>query len=223
MMNKPRMILYQFLALAFYEPGESLLEVLTDPNPERLAEAGRRFLGPEGEVLVEKLLELLQDVHGNQKDALVDLKVEYNRLFVGPMPPVCPPYESFYDEERPSEDHGTLFGPSVEAMAQALSAEGLELTLEYAELADHAAIELEFMYYLLSQAEAQKEDAGIYLQKANNFFIEHLAKWLPQFGSQVARESHHPFYRNAGQLLAAVINADLSNLGLHRANINGHR
>lgn len=204
-----RTILYQFLALALYEPAENLFEILENDNPDRLTAAGKEFLGPKGEKLMDSILEALRGKGEEQKDLLLDLKVEYNRLFVGPMPPFCPPYESFYDENLPKEGFGNLMGSTSEAMANALRDEGLELTLDYAELPDHMAIELEFMYYLLSKANAGEQDEELYLQKANAFLREHLSQWLPKFGAMVSQESHHPFYRGIGLLLEATVNADL--------------
>lgn len=203
-----RTILYQFLALALYEPTETLFEVLENDNPKLLAAAAGEFLGSEGNQLMDNILEALRGKGENRKDLLLDLKVEYNRLFVGPMPPVCPPYESYYDENLPKEGLGTLMGPTSEAMANALDNEGLELTLDYAELPDHMAIELEFMYYLLSKANAKDQDAELYRQKADTFLKEHLSQWLPEFGAMVSRESHHPFYRGIGLLLEATINTN---------------
>lgn len=83
------------------------------------------------------------------------------------------------------------------------------MTLEYAELPDHVAIELEFMYYLLSRAYSDAQDAETYLGKANTFLVEHLSNWLPEFGVRVSEKSSHPFYQKAGLLLEAMIKADL--------------
>lgn len=204
-----RMILYQFLALALYEPAENFFAALEGDNPERLTKAARQLLGPRGEQLVEKVLGSFRGPAEKREQLLLDLKVEYNRLFVGPMPPVCPPYESFYDEDRPKEMQRILMGPASEAMAEALRAEGLELTLDYAELPDHMSVQLEFMYYLLARAMAGEEDAGSYLEKANNFLKEHLSQWLPKLGVKVSQETRHPFYQGIGLLLEATVQADL--------------
>lgn len=205
-------ILYQFLALALYEPAENLFEVLANNNPEKLTAAAKEFLGPEGQQLMDSVLASLRGNEENREDLLLDLKVEYNRLFVGPMSPLCPPYASFYDENLPKEGFGTLMGPASEAMANALREEGLELTLDYAELPDHMAIELEFMYYLLSKANAGDQDAELYRQKANTFLKEHLSQWLPEFGVKVSQEARHPFYRGIGLLLESTINADVESV-----------
>lgn len=206
-----RMIMYQFVALAFYEPAESLFEVVEkNAAAQALLEAGVQILGPKGEELTRAALNAMGEPSKSREAELLDLEVEFNRLFVGPMPPVCPPYESVYDQNRSREDLGTMMGPSSEVMAQALRSEGLELTLDYAELPDHAAIELEFMFYLLSRANEHGQDSEIHRQKADAFLRDHLSRWMPQFGAKVSQASRHPFYRNIGDLLAAVISADMA-------------
>lgn len=205
-----RIIMYQFLAMALYEPAENLFAIVEqNDNISSLLEASCSLLGSRGEQLTQAVLAAIRGTGESLEASLLDLEVEYNRLFVGPMPPVCPPYESVFDRNRPSEDQGTMMGPTAEAMDSALRAEGLELTLDYAELPDHMAIEVEFMYYLLSRAVAGENDSGIYLQRANTFLIEHLSQWLPGFGVKVSKESRHPFYQNIGLLLEATINSDL--------------
>lgn len=206
-----RIMMYQFLAWAFYEPTESLFETVENDDVSReLLKAGFQLLGPRGEQLIQTALDAMREISKSRKVELLDIKAEFNRLFVGPMPPVCPPYESVYDQSRPREDRGTMMGPASEAMAQAFHSEGLELTLDYAELPDHVAIELEFMFYLLSWANEQGQDSRTYRQKADAFVKDHLSLWLPQFGAKVSQESRHPFYRNIGDLLSAVIRADLA-------------
>lgn len=208
-----RTMMYQFLALALYEPAESLFEAVEQNDGSQiLLEASRQFLGSQGEKLTEAVIDAMRGTSENLEAALLDLEVEYNRLFIGPMPPVCPPYESVFDMDRPADDKGTMMGPTSEAMASALRSEGLELTLDYAELPDHMAIEVEFMYYLLSRADAGEKDSGIYLERANTFLIEHLSLWLPKFGAKVSQESRHPFYQSIGLLLEATINADLESV-----------
>lgn len=208
--NSHRALLYQFLALALYEPSESLLAVVEENNAKELLAAAKEFIGSPGEKLMQDCLTPLQGQGDNQVSLLQDLRVEYNRLFVGPASPVCPPYESFYDRKRARENWGTLDGPTADAMAQVLREEGLELTLDHAELPDHGAIELEFMYYLLSRGISQDEDSALYLQKAHDFFTDHLSKWLPEFGTDVHQQAKHPFYQGLGLLISAVINKDLN-------------
>lgn len=208
-----RTIMYQFLAMAFYEPAENLFKVLEQSDDTiQLLEASNQFIGPQGEKMMQGIFGALHGINDNREALLLDLKVEYNRLFVGPMPPVCPPYESYFDTVRPIEGQKTLMGPTSEAMDVALGSEGLEITLEYAEFSDHAAIELEFMYYLLSRAYGGEEDSELYLKKANAFLIEHLSSWLPELGAKIYLESRHPFYEGIGLLLEATVKTDMESV-----------
>ncbi len=202
-----RTTLYQFLTLIFYEPSFDLLEDLAQKdNLSMLSEASELYLGQQHKKLITGLLDTLLN---KDETAFFDLKVEYTRLFIGPMAPACPPYESVFDKSRQEEWQGTMAGPTADAMAELLRKEGLGLTLDYAELPDHVAIELEFMYYLLSRAYSGEENSAGYLEKANDFLMGHLAKWLPEFGDLLFQKSQLPFYQSIGLLLQAVIIADL--------------
>ncbi|AGA69156.1 putative component of anaerobic dehydrogenase [Desulfitobacterium dichloroeliminans LMG P-21439] len=208
-----RTILYQFLAMTFYEPADNfLVELEQEDSKKDLLEASRLLLEVKGVELMQEILHTLDGVNNAGKLGHQDLKAEYTRLFLGPMSPACPPYESYFDTNRPQEFQGTLMGPSSEAMEIALAEEGLELTLDYAELSDHVAIELEFMYYLLSRAYAEEKDSDVYLKKANAFFMEHLFPWLPKFGAKLSKESRHPFYKGIGLLLESTVKIDLGSV-----------
>jgi TorA maturation chaperone TorD len=138
---------------------------------------------------------------------LLDLKVDYNRLFVGPAAPLCPPYQSVYDRTRPTVDQGMVLGPTAEAVAEAMRQEGLGVILDHAELPDHAAIILEFMYYLLSRAR-DAENGPEYASRADQFRSQHIAPWLAEFGASVAKNAKHPFYAHAGRLLAQFVSSE---------------
>lgn len=83
--------------------------------------------------------------------------------------------------------------PSAEPMEEILSKEGLAVTLDYAELPDHVAVELEFMYYLMARASADVRESEVYRERADSFFIEPLAPWLSNFGALVVKRSRHLF------------------------------
>lgn len=198
-----RLVLYRMLALALYEPSKALDEML-ESEKERLqiVRAAEALIGQAGVEIVQKLF----DAFHQTTDSL-DLEVEYNRLFVGPAAPRCPPYESVYDQSRTSEELGTTMGPAAEEIQKALRAEGLGVILDHAELADHAAIELEFLIYLMSRAMQSPPEDNIYFDRAVEFRTQHISSWLGEFGNRVAREAQHPFYQEVGRLLEKVIEA----------------
>jgi TorA maturation chaperone TorD len=197
----PRLALYRFLALAFYEPSQSLVDLLeSEEAGAGLAQAADELLGPDGASAAQGFLDayLLSGQSGDQ--ASLDLQVEYNRLFVGPAAPMCAPYQSVYDKSRPNMDRGTMLGPTAEAVAGAMRQEGLAVVLDHAELPDHVAVILEFMYFLLSRA-GDRENGATYTERAAQFSAKHVAPWLAEFGGNVAKQARHPFYAHAGRLL----------------------
>ncbi len=204
-------LLYRLLSLALYEPSAALGNLLTNQEAcSNLEQAAGAVTGAAGAKAVRQMVQAWQSTRR------LDLEVEYNRLFVGPATPPCPPYQSVYDVERSAADYGTMVGPTTEAMEKRLRAEGLGVTLDHAELADHAAVELELMWYLLAKAaETEDEaDAAPYLQRANELAQQHLAPWMTQFGSCVVKEARHPFYRATGKLLEQFVQGQTS---LHAA------
>jgi len=86
---KKRSEIYQILATAFYPPVEEIAErlwthAISQWKPEDMKTV---VLNP------------------------VELRLEYNRLFVGPGALACPPYESVYRRDRPESERGMLMGP----------------------------------------------------------------------------------------------------------------
>ncbi|WP_425804370.1 molecular chaperone [Desulfitobacterium sp. Sab5] len=220
---------YGFLATAFYEPSVNLVELLNNHNEwADIVLAVEELCGAEGELIRELpstlAVKTKVETDSNEEDRagkniklfapeelsaiLQDLRVEYTRLFLGPEPPPCPPYESVYDPNRPLEQKGTILGPATMAMEELLRVEGLAITLEYAEYADHIAIELELMYYLLAKNAKQYSEHKPNIQSANSFLKSRLLPWLPDFGDKLANEAKHPFYRILGRLLTSIINSE---------------
>ena len=115
---------------------------------------------------------------------------EYTRLFISAYPRVpCPPYESVYTE-------GELFGLAAEDTDDLYRRWGL---VADAEATDHAGAELEFMAFLLALDSPESHAA------ANQFLAEHIMIWLPQFASDLAKQSRLRFYQAVGALLAAAL------------------
>ena len=209
--QSPRLALYRFLALALYEPSESLVEILeSEEASAEFVRAAEELNGSDGARDARALFNVDWQTTRDREQALLDLQVEYNRLFVGPASPPCPPYQSVYDESRPTEEQGTVMGPTAEAVEKAMRAEGLGVTLDHVELADHAAIELEFMFYLLSRAVEDPDLGALYADRAGQFRSSHILPWLAKFGARVAKEAKHPFYEHAGLLLERFIAAELA-------------
>ena len=204
-----RLVLYRFLALALYEPSASLFEMIESEEARtEFTQAAAELLGPNGSRSASAMLNACLETLKDREQGLLDLKVEYNRLFVGPAAPVCPPYQSVYDESRPTEEQGTVMGPTAQAVEKAMRAEGLGVTLDHVELADHAAIELEFMFYLLSRAAHDLDQGSRYAERASQFRAAHIVPWLAKFSARIVKEAKHPFYQHAGRLLEQFVGSE---------------
>jgi TorA maturation chaperone TorD len=117
---------------------------------------------------------------------------EYERLFVGPGPVPCPPYESYWREDVPLDVRRSLMGPCTADLRRIYAELGLEMAPGTGELPDHIAVELEALAYAVS-------DERTYPQ-ARALFFDHLRRWLPRLCRAVDHEAEGRFYHG----LAAV-------------------
>lgn len=111
--------------------------------------------------------------------ALPALQAEYVRLFINALPEVpCPPYGSFYLE-------GTLMGESTVRLRKLYASYGCQTD----ELADHIAVELEFLALLASLG----QDGP--LEEDFQYVWDHLNLWVPAFLARVEENDQSGFYR----------------------------
>ena len=111
---------------------------------------------------------------------------EYERLFVGPGPVLCSPYESFWREDVPADIRRSLMGPCTAELRRLYGELGLELRSESGELPDHLVVELEALAHALSSEGAEVV--------AGELFFGHLKVWLGRLCRAVLHEAGHPFY-----------------------------
>lgn len=124
-----------------------------------------------------------------EKD-LPALQAGYVCLFINTLPEIpCPPYGSFYLE-------GALMGPSTVKLIQLYREYGFETD----ELADHIAVELEFLALLTALA-AHRQVRSDY-----NFLLNHLRQWTPAFFDQVEKTDLTGFYRDVARSAEDIIN-----------------
>lgn len=128
---------------------------------------------------------------------LDDLRVEYTRLFIGPGPEQCPPYESVYRDGDDDENLGPVYGPATQAVARWYDEYGLRLRDSRSAPPDHIATELEFAAYL-----AASEDDGTLEQ----FLDEHPRAWIEPFTTQLRENDPGAFYRALIERTVDVIN-----------------
>jgi TorA maturation chaperone TorD len=128
--------------------------------------------------------------NGNRGD-LQTLQSEYVRLFINALPEIsCPPYGSFYIE-------GSLMGESTVRLKKLYASYGWQTD----EMADHIAVELEFLALLaaLSQDGAIPEDY--------HFVLDHLNVWAPAFLDRVAENDRTGFYQAASRYAKKILSA----------------
>lgn len=118
-----------------------------------------------------------------------ELLEEYERLFVGPGPVSCPPYESFWREDVPIDIRRSLMGPCTAELRRLYAVLGLVSSPN--ELADHVAVQFEALAYALASDAAEV---------ARALFAEHLRPFLPRLCRAVDIEASEPFYRALAQL-----------------------
>jgi TorA maturation chaperone TorD len=140
-------------------------------------------------------------------DDLHLLKVDYTRLFVGPFKLLAPPYGSVYLENN------TIMGDSTIDVRNWYEKE--ELAVVISDAPDHIAMELEFMYYLVTkQTQATNEenlqDIQLYQQKQKSFLCSHLDRWLSEFAENVRKNAQTKFYKKLAQLTEMFVEKDLN-------------
>ena len=135
------------------------------------------------------------------------LRIDYSKLFVGPYKLLAPPYGSVY-----LENTTRVMGDSTLDVKNRYGKEGLQVDLK--EAPDHIAIELEFMYYLISKEieAALMSDAvstAVYLEKQKDFLETHLSIWVSDLASNIAANAETVFYRNLAKLTDSFVKEDL--------------
>ncbi|HSN69604.1 MAG TPA: molecular chaperone TorD family protein [Thermoanaerobaculia bacterium] len=118
---------------------------------------------------------------------------EHARLFLGPNPAPCLPYESVWTEVPP-----LLMGRSHR------DALGLYRKAGFAprgtDPADHVGVQMGFIALLASRIAAGLDERAT----LEVFWARHVENWIPSFGERVARNAQCPFYRTLGAVLAEV-------------------
>ncbi len=191
------------LARGFSYPDAAWVETLLDGQwPQALAEV----LEPLG-VATTGLRRAVDALPADPAAALRALEVEYTCLFISAVPHLpAPPYASAYTEQ------GLLMGEPAEAALVAYRQAGLALAVDYRDLPDHVAAELEFLAWLGEQALAAKgagdeTSAQARLAQQQAFLEQQVQPWLPRFCRRVIEAARLPFYRELARLASALLAA----------------
>lgn len=196
-----RAFMYRFLARLYREEADQdLLNNINEikfPFEETGGELGNGF-------------RLLRDaVQGaDDEQAILDLAIEFTRLFLGAVPDGAFPYESVYTSKK-----GLVMQEAQNEILAIYCQEGLERSDSFPEPEDHLALELEFMGHLCQRIEdaLQENDhaaAKILLEKQKAFLEQHLNVWLDPFCKDVFRLGRIDFYKAAAMITRGYIQID---------------
>jgi TorA maturation chaperone TorD len=180
---------YKVLADCYYLPDEGLLKTLKSLHRSKS--------------------NLHSDLAGKAPalESLEGLRVDYSKLFVGPYKLLAPPYGSVY-----LENTTRVMGDSTLDVKNKYAEEGLQVHLK--EAPDHIAIELEFMYFLISKEvevtlNSDAESTAAYLDKQKDFLGTHLSVWVSDLASNITANAETVFYRNLARLTDSFVKEDL--------------
>lgn len=210
-----RQALYLGLSLAFRPPTRGHVDGGAD---NALVETVATAAAALGCVVLQPALSALRDAlatlaGGEASAAVTALEAEYNRLFVGPLPPLAHPYESVYRSLG-----GLVMGDCTLEVLQAYAEAGYALQADLKELPDHVAVELEYMA-LLWQRHEEAHSAGLtpladgLRQQAQAFLTTHLCRWLPQFQQRLQRAGALSYYGQWARLAVDFTAWDAQRLG----------
>lgn len=153
----------------------SLSRLFSYPDAKTISAPLPPGLAPEAEALLNTMKEMDP----------IRLENEYIRLFVNALPEVpCAPYGSVYLE-------GTLMGTSTMKVAEIYRQYGITPK----ELADHIAVESEFLAWLHERA---MTDAGARKDFAS--LLGHFRQWTALFFEQVVGHDQLGCYRRSAEI-----------------------
>lgn len=128
------------------------------------------------------------------------LLLDYTRLFLGPCHTLAPPYGSVW-----LEDGKTLMGDSTMEVLDLYGEAGFEVDEAFADLPDHVAVELEFLYLLLfreneARMSGDDERLGIIIDLERRFLAQHLGRWMGKFAAAAKESAGCEFYRQLAEV-----------------------
>jgi TorA maturation chaperone TorD len=199
-----RSLVYNVLASGFYSPTYELVESIQEGHfmPPLKENPFPPLRYSPGVLALENFA--LEARERTRSVIYMELQAEYTRLFVGPDPPVVPPYESIYREAG-----YTVMGETTLSVLKAYEEAGVVLSPDLKDLPDHVAVELEFLSLLCEEEAAfwQGEEAHIaaVMRAEQNFVAGHLLRWVPAFAKKVSETSSSPFYQGLAQVTVSYL------------------
>ena len=136
---------------------------------------------------------------------------EYHRLFLGPAPPVAPPFASVYRD-------GRAFGPASVEFLRELREAGFEPVADIGVPPDHVCLELEYLAELefrvaYARDSGRHAEAAEWAERANTFVDRHLARWLPAFVRRLEAGAPGSPYTFLARTAARVVGVETEGVG----------
>lgn len=206
---------YRLLSQCFFQPTEELVSSLLN-GP--LVQTFKMTVGMLGDEKADQAIASIEEYREKCQGLSIpdigrELKVEFNRLFVGPGHLPTPPYESVYHTKNEENKDGLVMGDeTLDAKRQYLSA-GIALPEEFTDLPDHIGVELDFVSCLcFEEAEmlhkGNEEETTELMNKQYEFLTSHLDRWITPFSEAICVSSHSEFYRGIAQISASWVHYD---------------
>lgn len=185
----------QRICRIFWGPSEVSCRQMLEPSFLQPFEAIASRTKPHWAAELSDLQRLLEGF-SDPASLFAYLEQGYVRLFINARGGIAAPlYASCYEDE--TDPH--LMGAAAVQMQNTLMDLGISISADVSEPPDHLSIELEVLYYLLTQARGP--DHRISITKAANFAAESMIPWVNTFCRRLVDEVRCRFY----PLMAAVL------------------
>lgn len=192
----------RFVAACYYEPEAAFAE---ERLFEHMAAAGALVDDELG-----KLARRLSDAFAAAD--LQALRIDYTRLFLGPVQAPALPYASVWLSGK-----SEVMQPEALEVLKLYDDAGFAIDDEFHELPDHIAVELEFLYRVLHAAVAARaagDDPAVELADARRraFVDGHLAAWTGPFLRAQREAAETPFYATLAELTGRLLEIEARRL-----------
>jgi TorA-specific chaperone len=165
----------------------------------RVLETALQFDPPETVERVESELATFIDTESLYQY----LETAYVRLFISHRDGIAAPlYESCYVGVE-SGDKASLMGEPALKMRRRFESKGLSIDSNIHEPPDHLAIELEYLYFLLSKG--REDPDGELIAEAGSFAVETMLPWVLKLQKQIAFQMPDHVYTLLTSILTRVL------------------
>lgn len=194
---------YKLLSACFCKPGQEFIE-------EKLIKNLISALKPVCSEAVPFAKNMEDDLSKYKDiDKELDVLIDYSALFIGPFKLLAPPYGSCY-----LEDGRRVMGDTTIDAINFYRKAGVEMDRDnQGDIPDHIAVELEFMYYLISKGleayqNSNEKEALDYFNMQENFLKKHLGAWIEPFAKDMKKGAKSSFYQNLADCTLTFVKSD---------------